>query len=482
MFAGFFMSSLSLPDFSKAKILVFGDVMLDGYWHGDSNRVSPEAPVPVVKVDQMQDFLGGAANVAANCASLGVQTHLLGVIGQDQSAKKLKSLLDDHNIQHTLLESDTHPTIRKIRVIAQQQQLLRMDFEKNFEAAFVQVLKKEFEKCVQSVDMVIISDYAKGTLGDIHAFIALAKKYGKKVLVDPKSKDYRHYQGADLITPNRHEFELAFGASEDFVSINNKAQDAMAQFNIDHILITLGADGMLLTTKQKDAVHVPTKPLSVFDVTGAGDTVVGVLAASYAAGLPLSQSIEVANMAASIVVGYFGAVSVTVPQLQKVLQRDNFELGVLSKDQLLEAVAIARSKGEKIVMTNGCFDIIHSGHAKYLQEARHLGDRLIVAINADASIQKLKGPTRPINKLEDRLAVMAAMRPVTWVVAFEEETPKALLKAIKPDVLVKGGDYQADEVVGHEIVTEYGGEVKVLSLMPGRSTTQTISRIMKQES
>jgi D-beta-D-heptose 7-phosphate kinase/D-beta-D-heptose 1-phosphate adenosyltransferase len=471
---------LSLPRFDRARILVVGDVMLDRYWHGPTARISPEAPVPVVRVEQIEDRPGGAANVALNIAALNGHATIAGLVGADEAAAALIKKLGETHIDSLFQTIPTHPTITKLRVISRHQQLLRLDFEERFAAADAQQLVDTVLPCIGDFDALVLSDYAKGALADPQPLIAAAKKLGIPVLVDPKGSDFRRYRGATLLTPNLHEFEAIVGSCPNDEELVRCGQTLMLECELDALLVTRGEHGMTLLQRDQPALHLPAQAREVFDVTGAGDTVISVLAAALAAGSPLADAVALANTAAGIVVGKLGTAAVSAPELRRALQREHGgDRGVMTLPALEIAVADARAHGERIVFTNGCFDILHAGHVTYLEQAKMQGDRLIVAINDDASVSRLKGPSRPINGVEGRMAVLAGLEAVDWVVSFAEDTPNVLLRALRPDILVKGGDYREDQVVGREIVKEYGGEVRVLSLVKGVSTTGVVEKIKK---
>lgn len=472
---------LILPAFEQAKVLVVGDVMLDRYWHGASSRISPEAPVPVVKVSQKDDRPGGAANVALNMAALGAQVSLIGVIGKDEAGEILQQRLQAAKVSTSFQISASHPTVTKLRVTSRHQQLLRMDFEEKFDAADAnQIFNKTRHQLIQA-GLLVLSDYAKGTLQDCQSLIALAKSVGVPVLVDPKGTDFDMYKGASLLTPNLAEFEAVVGHCPDEASLVAKGNALIARLNIEALLITRGEHGMTLLRPNQPELHLPARAREVFDVTGAGDTVIATVAASLATGLDVPHAVALANLAAGIVVGKQGTAVVNVPELRRaIIAEQGVERGVVTEEQLLMALEDARTSGEKIVFTNGCFDIIHAGHVGYLDDARKQGDRLIVAVNTDASIKRLKGEGRPINTLDRRMAVLAGLGAVDWVVPFDEDTPERLLRRLKPDVLVKGGDYREDQVVGAELVKTYGGQVKVLSFFDNCSTTSIVNRIRQK--
>jgi D-beta-D-heptose 7-phosphate kinase/D-beta-D-heptose 1-phosphate adenosyltransferase len=470
---------LSMPRFDQARILVIGDVMLDRYWHGSTSRISPEAPVPVVRVDNIEDRAGGAGNVALNIAALGAAVSLAGVVGQDENAHALQSRLQAAEVTCLFQQMVNFPTITKLRVISRQQQLIRLDFEESLSSPLALNDKNpHLVNQLAQANIVVLSDYGKGALENPQIFINAARAKKIPVLVDPKGSDFTKYKGATLITPNLHEFEAVVGPCGDEKTLIQKGSALLETLDLTALLITRGEDGMTLLRKNQPELHLPARAREVFDVTGAGDTVIAVLAAALGAGEPLPQAVGLANLAAGIVVAKLGTATVSAPELRRAIGREQgSERGVMSEEQLLIAVDDARAHGEKIVMTNGCFDIIHAGHVGYLEEARRLGNRLIVAVNGDASVTRLKGAGRPINSVDRRMAVLAGFEAVDWVVAFDDDTPENLLAKIKPDVLVKGGDYTVEHVVGADIVKAYGGEVAVLNFVDSCSTTAIVEKI-----
>ncbi|MDU9413632.1 bifunctional D-glycero-beta-D-manno-heptose-7-phosphate kinase/D-glycero-beta-D-manno-heptose 1-phosphate adenylyltransferase HldE [Pseudomonas sp. zfem005] len=468
---------LTMPRFDLAPVLVVGDVMLDRYWHGGTSRISPEAPVPVVRVDQIEDRPGGAANVALNIAALGAPAALVGVTGEDEAAASLLASLGAAGVDARFQRIPTQPTIVKLRVMSRHQQLLRMDFEEPFETD-AEALAVEVERLLSGVKVLVLSDYGKGALKNHQALIQAARRKGIPVLADPKGKDFGIYRGASLITPNLNEFETIVGRCTDEADLVAKGAQLMRELDLGALLVTRGEHGMTLLRPDQPALHLPARAREVFDVTGAGDTVISTLAASLAAGEDLPQAVALANLAAGIVVGKLGTAAISAPELRRAVQREQgSERGVLSLDQLLLAIEDARAHGEKIVFTNGCFDILHAGHVTYLEQARAQGDRLVLAVNDDASVSRLKGPGRPINSVDRRMAVLAGLGAVDWVVSFSEDTPERLLGQVKPDILVKGGDYGIEQVVGADIVKAYGGEVRVLGLVENSSTTAIVEKI-----
>ncbi|MEQ8315705.1 MAG: bifunctional D-glycero-beta-D-manno-heptose-7-phosphate kinase/D-glycero-beta-D-manno-heptose 1-phosphate adenylyltransferase HldE [Gammaproteobacteria bacterium] len=469
---------LEMPVFQDARLLVIGDVMLDQYWHGSANRISPEAPVPVVKVGSNEARPGGAGNVALNVAALGSATRLIGAVGDDDSAEELQSRLNAAGVYCDFVECADKPTITKLRVISQHQQLIRLDFEEPFSDDIISSVYDRATKLMEDTQAIILSDYAKGVLQDIAPLIELGRKRNIPVIVDPKGTDFRKYSGATLITPNLSEFEAVVGHCVNEEELVNKGLKLLGELQLQAMLITRGEHGMTLLRPDSPELHLPARAQEVFDVTGAGDTVISVLAAAMAAGESMADATALANLAAGLVVGKLGTAAISGPELRRaILSEQDSGRGAMTSEQLTIAVQDARAQGEKIVFTNGCFDIIHAGHVGYLSEARKLGDRLVVAINDDASVTRLKGPGRPINPVERRMAVLAGLEAVDWVVSFSEDTPEALLKALRPEVLVKGGDYTLDQVVGGEFVRSYGGKVQALEFLDNCSTSEIVEKM-----
>lgn len=469
---------LDIPRFDKARILVVGDVMLDRYWHGSTSRISPEAPVAVVRVGNTQDSPGGAGNVALNLAALGSAASLVGLVGDDHNGRELEASLNAAGVLCDFLAVHDKPTITKLRVISRHQQLIRLDFEDPFSAADAARLPERVQALLPAADILVLSDYNKGALADVPSLIAMARKAGVPVLVDPKGGDFSIYRGATVLKPNLHEFEAIVGACGSEEQLVEKGRQLLRELELEALLITRGEHGMSLIRDKDPEQHFPARARDVFDVTGAGDTVISVLAASLGAGLPLPESVALANIAAGLVVAKLGTAAISGPELRREVQRDGgSDRGIMTPAQLQLAVADARAHGEKIVFTNGCFDIIHAGHVGYLKEAKKQGDRLIVAINDDASVTRLKGKGRPINSIDRRMAVVSGLESVDWVVSFPEDTPENLLRVVKPDLLIKGGDYGIEGVVGSEFVRSYGGEVRVLAFLDNCSTSAIVNRI-----
>ncbi|WP_415889982.1 bifunctional D-glycero-beta-D-manno-heptose-7-phosphate kinase/D-glycero-beta-D-manno-heptose 1-phosphate adenylyltransferase HldE [Neptuniibacter sp. SY11_33] len=469
---------INMPRFDKAQVLVVGDLMLDRYWHGPTSRISPEAPVPVVKVEQNEDRPGGAANVALNVTALGAGVSLVGLVGKDEAGEALQKQLTSARVHCAFSITEAEPTITKLRIISRHQQLIRLDFEEAFSAEHSESIQSELEPLLGNVGVLVLSDYGKGTLSDCQGLIEAAKAESVPVLVDPKGSDFSKYRGATLLTPNLSEFEAIVGHCASDEELVSKGQALAKELELDALLVTRSEHGMTLIPAEGDEVHFPARAREVFDVTGAGDTVISTLASALAAGEELTNAVALSNIAASIVVGKLGTAAISAPELRRAVTKEQgAERGVVTEEQLLIALADARAAGESIVFTNGCFDILHAGHVGYLEQARAQGDRLVLAVNSDESVSRLKGPGRPINPVERRMAVLSGLEAVDWVLYFTEDTPERLLEQVKPDVLVKGGDYGIEGVVGGEFVRSYGGEVRVLSFLDNCSTTAIVEKI-----
>ncbi len=451
--------------------------MLDQYLFGATDRISPEAPVPVVHVHETDDRPGGAANVAVNLASLGTATNLVGVVGRDAPADTLIGILEKRGIVCDFEHVDDRPTITKMRVQCRGQQLIRLDQEKTA-ALKGDRLTWLLNSVLEGAGAVILSDYGKGALTDVTGMIAACRKAGVASLVDPKGTDFTRYRGATLITPNQSEFEAVAGVCNSDEELVERGRAMLADLELDALLVTRSEKGLMLLEQGAEPLFLSTQAREVYDVTGAGDTVIATLAASLASGIPLADAAALANLAAGLVVRKIGVATVTPSEMRVALhQRGQGGRGLVQRDELIALLEEARERGERIVMTNGCFDILHAGHVSYLEEAKSLGDRLIVAVNDDASVKRLKGESRPINALEDRMLVLAGLAAVDWVVPFSEDTPAELISAALPDVLVKGGDYTPEAIAGGAAVLENGGEVRVLAFRDGHSTTRMVDRL-----
>ncbi len=471
---------LKLPDFSAASVLVVGDVMLDRYWQGSTSRISPEAPVPVVKVEEDELRPGGAANVALNAAALGATVMLVGMVGVDTEAGLLAARLAEHGVACNFVPVPGSRTITKLRILSKHQQLIRLDFEDGFQGFDCDALHARFLSALPQARALVLSDYAKGVLRDPQPFIRAARERGLAVVIDPTGVDFERYRGATLLTPNQSEFEAVVGPITDDADLAAKGSALRDALGLDALLVTRSEKGMCLLQKGHVPVHLPTRAREVYDVTGAGDTVVAVLAAALAAGEAMIDAVLLSNLGAGVVVGKVGTATVSPAELAVAMEEHlPIRRGAVSEDELVAMVMRARQAGERVVMTNGCFDILHAGHVTYLQQARALGDRLIVAVNDDASVRRLKGETRPVNPIAARETVLAALAAVDWVVPFSEDTPERLICRVCPDVLVKGGDYRSEDIAGGECVLGSGGEVKILTFVPGHSTSGMIATIKK---
>ena len=437
--------------------------------------MSAEAPIPVIEVTRIEDRPGGAANVALNVATLGAASSLIAATGFDEMSEILESKLGSSGIDCHFIRVEGMSTITKVRLVSRNQQMIRADFEKLFAINAAAII--DAMDLVSDYDTVVLSDYDKGLFSEISGIIASARKRGKPVLVDPKFKPFSAYEGATLIKPNMLELRHAVGDWDSEAQMLEKCRRLMRGIGCEAMLLTRASEGMTLIELVGES-HFPARTREVYDTSGAGDTVIAVLAASLASGQTLKDSVALSNVAAGIVVGHFGVTSVSGPELRaEVDLSEPADKGKMSAEQLVAAVQVARSHGERIVFTNGCFDLLHAGHVDYLTDAKREGDRLIVAINSDESVHRLKGEGRPINPLDRRMTMLAGLASVDWVVSFNEDTPEELLRQIKPDILVKGGDYGVDQVVGADIVRAAGGEVKVLGLLEDCSTSALVAKI-----
>ena len=445
----------------KKKITVIGDVMIDWYLHGESSRISPEAPVPVVNFKESKFQLGGAANVANNLKHLEIEPFLIGAIGNDHFGSLLKEHLKAEKIKFNLSTEKSFQTICKQRLMSSNQQLARIDYEKYFHGSKLTNILNTFIRNIAKTDLIIVSDYGKGTIFNARKLIQSAKKLKKKILIDPKGKDFTKYKGANLITPNKSEFENIMGKVDSKRDLVNKAKKMLEHLNLESLIVTLGSEGMYVLTKSNKKIigdFINAYPQEVFDVSGAGDTTISALGAALSEGNDIFSAAEFANLAASISVSKLGTSTV-------------------SKDEVASLEASKGNKEQVIVFTNGCFDIIHSGHLDLLKEARSYGDKLIVGLNSDKSIRKLKGPDRPIIGQSERKKILSALKFVDEVIIFNEENPLKLIKKLKPSILVKGADYSKEQVIGGEFVESYGGEIKLVKLTKGKSSSKIINKL-----
>lgn len=468
----------AVEQLKSGRIAVVGDVMLDRYWLGAATRISPEAPVPVLRVNGQEDRIGGAANVAANAVAVGTQTTLAGLIGDDADGRVIENLCRTAGITPVLVRNASPSTV-KLRALARHQQLLRLDFEAPPAPGAAASLLAEASRIFAGAGAVVLSDYAKGALEQPRAWIEQARAAHIPVIVDPKHQDFGRYAGADLVTPNLGEFHAAVGVCADERTLVERAVAVCQQHGFGGLLVTRGELGMSLVRPGHSPLHLPAQARDVFDVTGAGDTVCALLACGLAAGLDWPTATALANIAAGIVVGKLGTAVVSNDELAAATEPSlgTTRKGVLTEAQLIAEVAMARSRGQRVVMTNGCFDLLHVGHLRYLEDAAALGDRLVVAVNTDDSVRRLKGPSRPVNNTASRMEVLAGLRAVDWVIPFAEDTPERLIAAVAPDVLVKGGDYRIDQIAGASAVLARGGQVLTLAFHDGHSTTGLIAAL-----
>jgi D-beta-D-heptose 7-phosphate kinase/D-beta-D-heptose 1-phosphate adenosyltransferase len=473
----------ALDHLGRPRLLIIGDLILDRYVSGEVSRISPEAPIPVLLATRREERLGGAGNVAANLCSLDAEVALIGVVGDDASGRDLLGLMQRMGVDvDGCVRDATRPTTVKTRMISGVQQMIRIDWEEA-RALAPEVEERVLAAVAEQVPRaagVLLSDYGKGVLTDrvLRAAIDAARAAGVPVLVDPKGQDFRRYRGATLLTPNRKEAEGALRRKiRSLEELPEAARELMQVAELEVSVITLGADGICFLEKNGRFVRVPTVARAVFDVTGAGDTVIALLAVCLADKQGIDQAVGLANQAAGLVVAKRGAASVTRTELRAALGQSGGSGGKrLGRDTLVERLTTWRQAGDRIVFTNGCFDVLHAGHVQYLRFARSKGDRLVVGVNDDASVRRLKGEKRPVNPLDDRLEVLAALEMVDGVIEFAEDTPLDLIQRVTPDVLVKGQDWEHKGVVGREWVESHGGQVVLAPLLAGRSTTAILER------
>jgi D-beta-D-heptose 7-phosphate kinase/D-beta-D-heptose 1-phosphate adenosyltransferase len=472
--------------FPAARVLVLGDVMLDRYVSGDASRLSPEAPIPVLRPSSNRTTLGGAANVALNAATLGGHVALVGVVGDDAAGADVARLLaDSPGIVPYLVLSAARPTTAKTRFMVGVHQLLRLDEETTapIDQTTRATLLRRFSEALETADVVVLSDYAKGVLTDdvLQAVIAQAHARGRKVIADPKRFDFAAYRGADVLTPNEQEVRQAtrIDAADDLAA-DRAGRQALNATCGEAVVVTRSEKGLTLVRRNQPALHLQTRAREVADVSGAGDTLVAALAVALGAGASLPEASVLANITAGISVGKQGTATVSRDELLGVLHLESLvatERKIATRKEAESRIAAWRAQGHKVGFANGCFDLIHPGHVHLLTEARKRCDKLIVALNTDASVQRLKGPTRPLQSETARATVMASLSPVDMVVLFGEDTPVELIKTLRPDVLVKGADYRIDQVVGADLVRGWDGTVLLVELQPGHSTTGTIRRM-----
>jgi D-beta-D-heptose 7-phosphate kinase/D-beta-D-heptose 1-phosphate adenosyltransferase len=482
-----------VQNLGQPRVLVVGDLMLDRYVWGDAERISQEAPVILLRADRREERLGGASSVATMLRALGAKVMLAGIVGNDHDAGRIRQMLTDLSVDHEAVISDVaRPSTVKERYVGRAQhrhpqQMIRVDYEDR--RAISEPIRDQIMSVVNAhlkkTDIVLISDYDKGvcTPGLLNAIISAASAKGIKVIADPiRGHDYRKYHGCSAITPNRLEAGLATGRTlSDMSEVWLAAEHLQEKLDLEAAIITLDKDGMAMRHADGRAQHYPTRPRHVYDITGAGDMVLSVLGIALASGADYGEAIQLANIAGGLEVEKIGVATVTRDEmLHDIMQPTHTNVvsnKVLALEALVREVDYRRRLGQRVVFTNGCFDVLHAGHVQYLQEARSQGDMLIVGLNSDASVRTLKGKTRPVQPLSARSLVLAGLQAVDFVTVFEETTPMHLIQALRPDVLVKGSDYSKDEVVGSQFVEAYGGRVHLASLHHGHSTTNIIDRM-----
>lgn len=464
-------------------VLVVGDVMLDRYIWGDVERISPEAPVPVVRVVKQSEQPGGAGNVAMNVVGLGAKATLIGFRGDDRDGHALERSLQGAGVTPMTVCVSTHPTTTKLRVVGGKQQMLRLDIEiaENYPAEALASLLSAAESTIPQVDAIILSDYAKGVVTEevSQQIIRMARSLRVPVLVDPKQRNFGRYRGATTICPNLSELSLSSGISHhDLDGLLAAAQKMIVDLDLEYLTATMSEKGIALLRRDSKSI-APAFARQVFDVSGAGDTVIATLALALAGGLAMEVAVQLANVAAGIVIGKVGTVPVNRNELLVALKPEielQAEEKIVSLEILRERASAWRLAGQRIVFTNGCFDLLHIGHVTLLENARREGDQLVVAINSDASVRALKGPSRPIVGERERGRILAALSAVDAVVVFPEPTPLQIIEALRPDVIVKGGDYTEDTVVGAKEVLSWGGRVKIIPTVEGFSTSNLIAK------
>jgi len=477
--------STNTNEIKKPNILVIGDLMIDHYLWGSTNRISPEAPVQVVDVQKETAVLGGAGNVVNNLVSLGADVMVISVVGEDEVSKELTTMLEKIDVRHYLICDENRKTTKKSRIIASAQQIIRYDQEskEDISQESEALITMGLLNIIEQFDVVLVSDYGKGVITDslMSKINFCASGTDTKVLVDPKGDDYSKYIGSYLLTPNKKEAEHATN-----IDINDDESLKIALKKLHNTaclqvpMITLSEDGIAILDENDEVIIKPTVAREVFDVTGAGDTVLASLGYCLAKGNNVIDAMEFANLAAGVVVGKIGSATASLEEIEEYkssLHKSSIESHIKTFEEIEKTVARLRKQNKQIVFTNGCFDILHKGHVQYLDKAKSFGDVLILGLNSDASVSALKGPNRPINTEDDRGYILAALESVDYVVKFTDDTPLSLIEIVKPDVLVKGGDYEGKKVVGSEIA----GELKLVQFVDGRSTTKTIEKIQASE-
>ncbi len=468
------------------RALVVGDLMLDEYLWGKTERISPEAPVQVVDITSEDLRLGGAGNVINNLVTLGCRVYVASVLGNGQDGDLVRSMLEKIKVDTSgLLFDPQRKTSRKTRILASHQQMMRFDRETRepITVEQEQALAAYVREQASQFDVILISDYLKGVLteGLLQQIIRVGKERGLPVVIDPKGSDYRKYRGATLLTPNRKETEVASRVViTDQDSLRQAGHALLKNLELETLVVTRSEEGISIFFQGGKEIHLPTEAQEVYDVTGAGDTVLSLLGVGLACGLLIEDAARMANLAAGIAVSKVGTSTVGIDEIREVFSHQFLEgdAKIKRRERLQQILETERQRGKTIVFTNGCFDLLHVGHVKYLQQARRQGDLLVLGLNSDASIRRLKGPNRPLIGEQERAHILAALTCIDYVVTFDEDTPLELIEMLRPDILVKGGDYTPETVVGRELVESYGGRVALIDLVDGRSTTNIIERIL----
>ncbi|AXH11898.1 D-glycero-beta-D-manno-heptose-7-phosphate kinase [Halarcobacter bivalviorum] len=469
----------------QPRILVIGDLMIDEYLWGTCDRISPEAPVQVVDIKKETKVLGGAGNVISNLVALGSEVSVMSVIGNDEAGHEVKSMLDKQGVKSFLVEQSGRKTSRKTRLMASHSQVVRYDKESknSISSTSAKAIFDKLQEKITSYDTILLSDYNKGVLTRelLEKVISYANKYNKKVLVDPKGNDFSKYKGAYLLTPNKKEAQIASGIQiENDDSLRKALEKLKADASLGVSLITLSENGIAILDND-EVIIKPTVAREVYDVTGAGDTVLASLGFALSLGCDIQNSVEFANLAAGVVVSKIGSATATLDEIEEYqasLHKSSIELHIKSREEIEKISLRLKNQGKKVVFTNGCFDILHRGHVSYLNVAKSFGDVLILGLNSDASVKRLKGEDRPINNEEDRAYILSALECIDYVVIFDEDTPYELIKVVEPDILVKGADYEGKEVVGSDIAKQ----TKLVEFVDGKSTTKTIEKIQGAKS
>ena len=480
--------NIDIAKFNKTRLLVIGDLMIDEYVWGDVDRISPEAPVQVVAVQNQDYTLGGSGNVINNLITLGARAAVLGVVGKDTDGKLLIDQLDAIGADTGgVIQIQGRHTTKKTRIIAEHQQVLRVDREtkKQVSSQTLNRLIKNAENIIPDIDVILVSDYGKGLLNRsmIKSLVQIAKAHGKTVIADPKGLDFSKYTGVDLLTPNRKEASLASGREiTDTETLTEVGRHLLVKSGIEKLLITCGKDGMVLFEKDHIPFKIDTIAREVYDVSGAGDTVLAVIGLAIAAGHPFREAVSLANTAAGIVVGKIGTAAVSQKELLEALK---LSAGAPTpKHKILKEISELcrklQKRGKRIVLTNGCFDLLHVGHIKLFSDSKNLGDVMIVALDDDDSVRRLKGPSRPVIGAAERVRILSALDSVDHVLVFATSDLDKVIESIRPDILTKGSNYDSEKVLGRDIVEGYGGRVELIPVTAGISSTQIINAIKKQ--